>query len=69
MNNVEIGEGAQIKYSIIDSDTKIGAGSLVGCDKENAKDVTVVGSGLELKAGIVIKDGEMVNSAYLEDLK
>ncbi|MBQ7010023.1 MAG: glucose-1-phosphate adenylyltransferase [Ruminococcus sp.] len=69
MSNVEIGEGAQIKYSIIDSDTKIGAGSSVGCDKENAKDVTVIGSGLEIKAGTVIKDGEMVNSAYLENLK
>ena len=69
MNNVEIGEGAQISYSIIDSDTKIGAGATVGGDKATAKDVTVIGSGLEIKAGSVIKDGEMVNSAYLENLK
>ena len=69
MNDVEICEGANVNYSIIDSDTKIGENVTIGCDKESAKDVTVIGSNIEIKPGTVIKDGEMVNAAYIENLK
>lgn len=69
MNNVEICEGAQVNYSIVDSDAKIGAGATVGKDRSSAKDVTVIGNGIKIHAGTVIKDGDMVNSAYSDNLK
>lgn len=65
MGDVEIGAGAEVYYSIIDGDTKISAGAVIGKQKCASAEITVIGSNLYIAPGIHIKDGEMVNAAYL----
>ncbi len=65
MSDVKIAEGATIEYSIIDSDTRINAGTAIGICKDKASGITVIGSGLYIKAGTVINDGKMINADAL----
>ncbi len=67
MKNVTVGEGATINYSIIDSDTVIGPGCVVGKSKSTGENITVIGSELELKPGVDIPVGEMVNAEWLKN--
>lgn len=67
MNGVTIKKNAKVEYTIIDSGVVIGSGASIGADKENAKGITVIGSGIAIDDGKVIADGEMVNDAYYEE--
>ena len=61
-------EGAlSVYYSIVDGDTEIGAGAVVGEAMEKGGKITLVGSDLKIPHGGVIKAGEMVNAQYLEE--
>ena len=66
MKNVTIGEGTTINYSIIDSDTEIGAGSVIGRTKSPNEKITVIGAGLKLSPGTDVPGGEMVNKEWLK---
>ena len=68
MRDVEIGEGAVIEYSIIDSGVKIGKGAKIGESKENADGIAVIGVGLEIPENMSVKSGLMVNEAKLCEL-
>ena len=65
MRNVTVGEGATINYSIIDGDTKIGAGSTIGHTKSSNGGIAVIGTELEIKPGSNIAGGEMVDAEWL----
>ena len=67
MEDVYVHEGANISYSVIDEKTVIGANCRVGIDKDTAKGITVIGSGLEIKENTVIHDGAMISK--LSDIK
>ena len=58
-----------IIYSIIDSDTTIGAGSVVGRTRSADEQITVVGSDLNIMPGADIPGGTMVNRAWLQENK
>ena len=62
MSNTAIKEGATVNYSIIDSDSIISENAVVGEDKESAKGIAVVGSGLRVEEGIVIASDAMINN-------
>ncbi|MGM9665008.1 MAG: glucose-1-phosphate adenylyltransferase, partial [Eubacteriales bacterium] len=64
MSDTVIKSGAVVNYSIIDSDTVISGGASVGEDKETAKGITVIGSGLVVGEGAKIEAGAMVNADY-----
>ena len=63
MGNNVIGKGASVKYSIIDSNVNIGADAKVGEDKETAPSggIAVIGSGVTVPDGTVIKAGSMIS--------
>jgi len=69
MNDTVIKEGAGVYYSIVDGDTHIGAGAQIGEEKESGKGITLIGSNLEISAGTKIPAGDMVNAAYLEEVR
>ena len=62
MSSTVIKAGAQVKYSIIDSDSIISENATVGEDKETAKGIAVVGTGLCVEPGVVIDSDAMVNN-------
>lgn len=64
MSDTVIKSGAVVNYSIIDSDTVISCGASVGEDKETAKGITVIGSGLVVGENAKIEAGAMVNGDY-----
>ena len=61
MGNTVIGEGATVNYTILDEGVDIGAGAKVGEARENAKDITVIGTGVKVPSGAVIPAGEMIS--------
>ena len=65
--NVTVGEGATVNYSIVDSDTTIGAGCVIGRTKSSGDQITVIGSDLVLQPGKDIPGGAMVNKEWLEE--
>ncbi len=69
MKDVVIESGTTINYSIIDSATTVGAGSVIGRTKSSGEAITVVGSGLRIKPGSDIPGGEMVNEEWLKKNK
>ena len=68
MRDVEIGDGATVEYSIIDSSVKIGKNAKVGENKESADGIAVVGVGLEIPENTSVKSGLMVNKALLKEI-
>ena len=68
MSGVTIGEGATVNYSIIDSDTEIGAGSVIGRTKSTPENIALVGSGLSIAPGTDIPGGAMGNAKYLAEI-
>jgi len=60
MSNTYVGEGASVNYSIIDSSVVIGSNGKVGAKREEGVDLTVLGSGVKVKEGAVIKSGEII---------
>jgi len=65
MKNVTIEEGTTINYSIVDSDTNIGKNCVIGRTKSAGEQITVIGSDLNIKEGVDIPAGEMVNAEWL----
>jgi len=66
MSGTVIKSGASVLYSIIDEKTVIGKKCTIGNDKEDSKNVTVVGAGLELADGTVVEEGKIFSS---DDIK
>jgi glucose-1-phosphate adenylyltransferase len=60
MDNVTVGAGAEITYSILAPDVTVGGGARLGAPRETAAGVTVIGEGVAVPAGRVIRDNEMI---------
>ena len=60
MSRVTIGKDATVEYSILDETVSVGAGASVGKPRETATGITVVGMGVNIPAGHVIGDNEMI---------
>ena len=60
MSGVKICDGAKVKYSIIDSGVTVGENAQIGEARESGAKITVVGAGVGIEAGKVIKSGEMI---------
>ena len=66
MQGTTVKKNASVLYSIIDEEAVIGEGASVGNDKENAKEVTVLGMGANLPAKAVVEEGKILSA---EDVK
>ena len=62
MSGTIIKAGASVNYSIIDSNTIVSENSVVGEEKTKATGITVIGSDLLIKEGVIIPSGAMVNN-------
>ena len=60
MSRVTIGKDAVVEYSILDEAVTVGDGASVGKPREEATGITVVGMGVNVPAGYVIGDDEMI---------
>ncbi len=67
--NVTVCEGTTINYSIVDNDTVIGAGCVIGRTKNSGEQITVIGADLEIAPGTDVAGGEMVNAEWLKNNK
>jgi glucose-1-phosphate adenylyltransferase len=66
MSGAKICAGAKVEYAIIDSDTVVGAGSVLGEAKETEK-LLVLGSGMSVPAGTKLEGGNIVDANNLKD--
>ena len=66
MSGAKICAGAKVEYAIIDSDTVVGAGSVLGESKETEK-LLVLGSGMNVPAGTKLEGGNIVDANNLKD--
>ena len=64
MSGAVIKSGAKVIYSIVDSNTVISEGAVVGEDKSTAKGIAIIGSDLTIAENVKIAAGEMVNNDY-----
>ena len=62
MSGTVIKSGAIVNYSIIDSNSIVSENAKVGEDKEGAKGIAVIGSGLCVEPNVVIDSEAMINS-------
>jgi hypothetical protein len=53
---------------MVDANTHVGKGATVGKDKEEDGKLTLVGGGLDIKPGISVPDGGLVNEKTLADI-
>ena len=60
MDDCVIGEGAKVSYAILDSDVKVGSNCTIGKARESAKGIAVVGTGISVPEGTIVKDGAMI---------
>ncbi len=60
MDNVTVGAGAEVTYSILAPEVTVGGGARLGAPRETAAGVTVIGEGVTIPAGRVIRDNEMI---------
>lgn len=67
-DNVTVSEGASVYYSMVDANTRVGKGATVGKDKDEDGKLTLVGGGLDIKPGISVPDGGLVNEKTLADI-
>jgi len=61
MSGTVIKAGARVSYSIIDSDVTVGEGAVVGKSRSDAKDIAVIGAGVEVADRSIVQDGEMLS--------
>lgn len=59
-NNVVIENNAEVFYSILDEDVKVGSGAIVGEKNAGSKKITVVGREYEVGKNQVIKSGQNI---------
>jgi glucose-1-phosphate adenylyltransferase len=70
MSDTKVLEGANINYSIIDSNTVIGKNVILGKNQKPSKfKITLIGGGLEISEDDNIPAGSMVNEAFLAKQK
>ena len=69
MANTCIKKGAEINYSIIDSDVIAGENCRIGAPRGDKVKITLIGSELEIDSETVIEQGSKINSADLASLK
>ena len=62
MHHCTVRKGAQVEYSILDSDVTVGANAKVGRPKESAEGITVIGTGISVADGEDIADNKMIYS-------
>jgi glucose-1-phosphate adenylyltransferase len=62
MSGAVIKAGATVNYSIIDSNSVVSENAKVGEDKETAKGIAVIGSGLCVEPNTIIDSEAMINS-------
>lgn len=67
-DNVTVSEGASVYYSMVDANTYVGKSATVGKDKDEDGKLTLVGGGLDIKPGISVPDGGLVNEKTLADI-
>ncbi len=56
--NSVIKAGATVSYSIIDENVTVGKNAKIGVDKDEKSEIVVLGRGLTVNDGIVVKDGQ-----------
>ncbi|MBE6549360.1 MAG: glucose-1-phosphate adenylyltransferase [Ruminococcaceae bacterium] len=61
LEDVVIGENAQVQYSIIDHGSTIGARAKIGSTRKKAKGITVIGSCIPVADDTVIGDNKMIS--------
>ncbi|MBE6647911.1 MAG: glucose-1-phosphate adenylyltransferase [Ruminococcaceae bacterium] len=66
MSDVIIASGAKVDYSVVDSDCIISANATIGEPKENGKEITLVGSGVNIPNGAIIPAGAYVDNDYID---
>jgi glucose-1-phosphate adenylyltransferase len=59
MENVTVGEGAQINFGIVDGGTSVGARCKIGCTDADKNRIALVGRNLTLADGETVKSGEI----------
>lgn len=62
MDNVIIGAGAKVQYSILDEGVRIGENCVIGKEQKKSKGATVIGAGLEIPSGVTIGDDQMISN-------
>ena len=61
MSDVVIEPGAQVNYSIVDSGVTVGRNANVGEVRNVAREITVIGAGINIADGQIVKEGEMLS--------
>lgn len=70
MSDTRVLDGAEVCYSIVDSDTVIGENTKLGAGQKPSRfKITLIGSGLELRADDEIPAGATVNETALEKIR
>jgi glucose-1-phosphate adenylyltransferase len=70
MKNTHVKEGASVRYSIVDEGVHIGKNAKVGKDRVNGGELTVLGSGVKMKADAQILSGEIIDrNLYMKYLE
>ncbi len=70
MSDTRVLDGAEVCYSIVDSDTVIGENTKLGKGQKPSRfKITLIGSGLELRADDEIPAGATVNESALEKIR
>lgn len=61
MSDVVIEPGAQVNYSIVDSGVTVGKNATVGEVRNVAREITVIGVGINIAEGQTVKEGEILS--------
>ena len=61
MSDVVIEPGAQVNYSIVDSGVTVGKNATVGEVRNVAREITIIGAGINIAEGQTVKEGEMLS--------
>ncbi len=69
MRDCVISENAEVNYCIMDSDTVVGVNAKVGEPMELGNGISLIGFGLDIKAGTVIPSGVKADEAFLAELE
>jgi glucose-1-phosphate adenylyltransferase len=64
MDDCVIGEDAEVNYTILDSCVKVGKGCKVGCERQSAKGIAAIGTGIAVPDNMVVADGAMINNSF-----
>jgi len=68
MGGVTVKAGARVVNTIIAEDTVVGAGAVIGDNTKPGDNITVLGSGLSIPAGMTVGGGLLINADTLSEL-